>query len=138
LPVDRRQQTPYISAMASVQIERKEAVQQSPSVVTLSERKRLRVDQIRAGISALREELARYGRAHGGSFWLFGSAATGDLHYESDVDILVDFEDPRMVAALDFAEHTCDRLCLRPDISPKSWFASAFIDRIKPTALVLP
>ena len=126
--------------MVSIRIEQKrdDAVERPAGVVTLADRKRFRIDEIRAGIRALRQELARYGRAHGGTFWLFGSAANGRVHYDSDIDILVDFGEAQTAAALAFAEGACIRLRLRPDISPKSWCTPAFIDRIKPTALVLP
>ena len=43
-------------------------------VQTLAERKRARVEEIRAGIDVLRKKLTEYGRAHGGKFLMFGSA----------------------------------------------------------------
>jgi len=61
-------------------------------VQTLAERKRARVEEIRAGLDVLRKKLTEYGRAHGGKFMMFGSAVNGGLHYDSDVDILVDFD----------------------------------------------
>src|SRR5271156_2927219 len=51
-------------------------------VQTLAERKRARVEEIRAGLDALRKKLTEYGRAHGGKFMMFGSAVTGRLHYQ--------------------------------------------------------
>ena len=72
-------------------------------VQTLAERKRARVEEIRAGIDVLRKKLTEYGRAHGGKFIMFGSAVNGGLHFDSDVDILVDFDDvaspPRSISS---------------------------------------
>ena len=125
-------------AQARIEAMEGEASKRRTGVVTLAVRKRLRVDQIRMSIDALREELGRYGSGHGGRFWLFGSAATGRLHYDSDIDIVADFDDAEMAAALAFAERTCIQLRLRPDVSPKSWSTAAFLDRIKSTAVILP
>jgi len=107
-------------------------------IVTLAERKKAQVERIRGGVERLRGELAGYGTAHGGRFWLYGSAATGDLRYDSDVDILVDFEPPTLSAAVGFAEQACVRLGLKPDIKPKSWCTPEFIRRIAAKTLVLP
>jgi predicted nucleotidyltransferase len=106
-------------------------------IVTLTERKEARVAQIRSGLERLRPELAGYARHNGGEFWLYGSAASGDLHYDSDVDILVDFAPDVLAAAVVFAEDACARHGLKPDVKPKSWCTDAFIVRIAPKTLVL-
>ena len=72
---------------------------------------------MRAG--SLRKALAAYGRAHGGRFLIYGSAITGRLHYDSDVDLLMDFPARATSAAVDFVEETCARLKLRVDVQPK-------------------
>jgi len=107
-------------------------------VQTIEQRKQARVEEIRVGFGRLCGELAAYGRAHGGKFWVYGSAAAGQLHFDSDIDILVDFDDAQIVDALDFAETACVRLKLKPDAQPKSWCSAAFLDRISSQALVLP
>ena len=106
-------------------------------IVTLTQRKKARVDQIRQGIERLKVELAGYARVNNGRFWLYGSAASGDVRYDSDADILVDFEPAALSAATTFAEDTCVRFGLKPDIKPKSWCKDEFLRRIAPTALVL-
>jgi predicted nucleotidyltransferase len=108
------------------------------AVLTLDERKRARAEEIREGLARLRDELAEYGRTHGGRFWIYGSAVTGRIHYDSDIDVLVDFDRSRMAAAFDFLETACTRLRLKLDAQPKAWCTPAFIDRIAPKALVLP
>jgi predicted nucleotidyltransferase len=106
-------------------------------IVTLAERKEARVAQIRSGIEQLRVELTGYARRHRGRFWLYGSAASGNVRYDSDVDLLVDFEPNELSAAMSFAEDVCRRLSLMADLKPKSWCTDAFVDRIAPKALVL-
>ena len=108
------------------------------SVRTLAERKTARTEEIRAGIERLRDLLAGYGREHSGRFWIYGSAATGRLHFESDVDILVDFEQSKTAAAIDFVERTCGDLQLKVDVQPKAWCTPEFLKKVSATALVLP
>lgn len=107
-------------------------------VTTLTERKKARAEEIRAGFDRLRKALADYGRAHGGRFWVYGSAATGDFHFESDIDVLVDFDPARITPATDFVEGTCAALRLKADVQPKSWCTPAFLEKISANALVLP
>ena len=106
-------------------------------VQTLAERKRARVEEIRAGIDVLRKKLTEYGRAHCGKFLMFGSAVNGGLHYDSDVDILVDFDDVGVGAALDFVETTCATLNLNADVQSKAWCKEEFIARIASGSLVI-
>ena len=107
-------------------------------VQTLADRKKARVEEIRAGFARLREELAKFGLSHRGKFWVYGSAATGKFHPASDIDIIADFDDAQINHALGFVEETCARLGLKPDVRPKSWCSNAFIERIYPKALLLP
>jgi predicted nucleotidyltransferase len=107
-------------------------------VVTLTERKQARAEEIRAGSDRLRTALADYGHAHGGRFWIYGSSATGHFHFESDIDVLVDFDPAKATAAVAFVERTCAALRLKADVQPKSWCTPLFLERISATALVLP
>lgn len=107
-------------------------------VQTIEQRKQARVDEIRAGFVRLCDELAEYGRVHGGKFWVYGSAANGRVRFDSDIDILVDFDEAQNAKALDFAETACARLGLKPDARPKAWCTAAFFDRISAQALVFP
>jgi predicted nucleotidyltransferase len=107
-------------------------------VQTLTDRKKARVEEIRAGFACLRVDLAEFGLAHGGRFWIYGSATTGKFHPGSDIDIIVDFDNSLISDALDFAERACARLGLKSDVQPKSWCTEAFIEKIAPRALLLP
>jgi predicted nucleotidyltransferase len=107
-------------------------------VQTLADRKKARVEEIRAGFARLREELTIFGLSHRGKFWVYGSAATGEFHPDSDIDIIADFDDTQIIHALDFVEETCGRLGLKPDVLRKSWCTGAFLEKIYPKALLLP
>lgn len=107
-------------------------------IVTLTERKKARTEQVRQGVERLKVVLADYAGKNHGRYWLYGSAASGNLRYDSDADILVDFAPAALPAAMTFAEEACARLGLKPDIKPKSWCKPEFLRRIEPKALVLP
>ena len=108
------------------------------AIVTLIERKRARTEEIRAGIASLRGQLADYGKTHGGRFWLYGSAVTGRIHFESDIDILTDFSPERTALAIDFVETACATLRLKADVQPKTWCTPSHLKKISATALVVP
>jgi predicted nucleotidyltransferase len=106
-------------------------------IITLDERKRARVQEIRAGFARLREALSQYAQEKGGRFYIYGSAARGTFHFESDIDILTDFPEAETSAALTFVEETASELRLKADVQPKAWCASAFLDRVLPSAKIL-
>lgn len=108
------------------------------TVQTLADRKKARVEEIRAGFARLRKDLANYGLAHRGKFWVYGSAATGQFHFDSDIDIIVDFDDADIGHALDFVESACARLGLKPDAQPKAWCTDAFLEKIFRKDVSLP
>jgi predicted nucleotidyltransferase len=98
--------------------------------LTISERKAAQVAAISKGINELAPVLAAYAREHGGRFILFGSAARGDLRFDSDVDVLVDFPVEEEPKALIFAEDACIHLGLRADIL-SAWMVA---DRLRERA----
>jgi predicted nucleotidyltransferase len=63
---------------------------------------------------------------------------TDRLRFDSDIDILVDFDAANTAAALDFAESACARLGLKFDIQPKAWRSVAILERIAAHTLILP
>jgi predicted nucleotidyltransferase len=107
-------------------------------IQTLADRKKARVEEIRAGFARLREELVNFGLSHRGKFWVYGSAATGKFHPDSDIDIIAEFDDAQANLALNFVEEACTRLGLKCDVQPKSWCTDAFFEKIYPRALLLP
>src|ERR1700712_2834198 len=60
-------------------------------IITLAERKATEAARRGAAVETLVPLLAGYARAHGGRFLLFGSAASGQMKFHSDVDLLLDF-----------------------------------------------
>ena len=106
-------------------------------IVTLRERKAKEAERRRLAVAELREVLAAYARAHGGRFLLFGSAARGEMRYNSDVDILVDFPGKALNEAWNFAERACWDRKLDPDIMPMSWCKATFLAHIEPDLEVI-
>lgn len=74
----------------------------------------------------------------GADFGVYGSAVSGRFHADSDIDIIVDFDDAQIGEALDMVEAACARLRLKPDIQPKAWCTKQFLAKIHATALLLP
>jgi Nucleotidyltransferase domain len=106
-------------------------------VLTLKERKPAETDRRRRAVEDLRSALAAYARQHSGRFLLFGSAARGDMRYNSDVDILVDFPPDALDDAWNFAERACWDRRLDPDITPFSWCKGRFLERVTPDLQVM-
>jgi predicted nucleotidyltransferase len=106
-------------------------------IVTLTERKAAEAERRRRAVADLRVVLASYAREHGGRFLLFGSAARGDMRYDSDVDILLDFPPDALDDAWNFAERACWERKLEPDVTPFSWCKGRFRERVTPDLQVV-
>jgi len=106
-------------------------------IVTLAERKAAEAERRQSAVDAMRPALAAYAREHGGRFLLFGSAARGQMRFDSDVDILVDFPPDALDDAWNFAERACWDRGLEPDITPFSWCKAAFLAHIEPDLEVI-
>lgn len=105
--------------------------------LTLRERHKRRLDAYRDGVEALKPVLADYGRRHGGRFILFGSAARGTAHDQSDVDIIADFSDRDSVSACSFADERCHEFGLKPDCRPIEWTSEKVVARALEEGFVL-
>jgi predicted nucleotidyltransferase len=106
-------------------------------IVTLKERMAAEAERRRGALADLRSALAACAGEHGGRFLLFGSAARGDMRYDSDVDILVDFPADTIDAAWNFVERACWDRCLEPNITPFSWCKGRFLERVTPDLQVV-
>ena len=106
-------------------------------IVTLAERKAAEAMRRTAAVAALTPVLAAYARAHGGRYLLVGSAARGQMKYDSDVDLLLDFPDDRLSAAWSHAEEACWDRALDPDLMSYRWCRPAFLSHIAPDRRVL-
>ncbi len=106
-------------------------------IITLTERKATEAARRAAAVEALVPLLSAYARDHGGRFLLFGSAARGQMKFQSDVDLLIDFPEDAFGAAWDFAENACWDRGLEPDLLPYGGCKAAFLDHIAPDMKVL-
>lgn len=107
------------------------------AIVTLRERHERKLAAYRASVEVLILQLGEYARAHGGRFILFGSAARGTPHDESDVDLLVDFAENESLAACRFAEELCWSLELKPDVLDIAWASERVTQRARQEGVVL-
>lgn len=107
-------------------------------MMTLTERKASETARRRAAVEALLPALAAYAQAHGGRYLLFGSAARGQMRYDSDVDLLLDFPPEALSAAWNYAETVCWDRALDPDLMPLNWCKLAFLDHIAPDLRAVP
>jgi predicted nucleotidyltransferase len=106
-------------------------------IVTLTERKADEAARRQRAVADLRHALDAYASTHGGRYLLFGSAASGTMRHDSDVDILVDFPPDRQVAAWNFVERACWDRRLSPDIMASAWCTEDFLALVRPKADVL-
>ena len=106
-------------------------------IITLPERKAAEAERRRRAVDDLRSALAAYARDHGGRFLLFGSAARGDMRYDSDVDLLVDFPPDAVDDAWNYAERACWDRRLEPDIMSDAWCRPEFLAHIEPDIEVI-
>jgi predicted nucleotidyltransferase len=97
---------------------------------TLAQRKAARVAFLHEAVAALRDRLRGYAHAHAGRFLLYGSAARGDLRFDSDIDVLIDFPEHRLSEAWRFAEDLCRELDLKADLCPLAWCRDDFLAHI--------
>lgn len=105
--------------------------------VTLRERHERKLVEYRASVETLKPMLADYACEHGGTFILFGSAARGTANDRSDVDILVDFPEMKVMAACGFAEESCWSLGLKPDVRPVMWTSDKVAERARSEGVML-
>jgi predicted nucleotidyltransferase len=98
-------------------------------ILTLKARKDAKVKALHEALPAIEHALANYAHEHGGRFILFGSAVTGRLHYESDIDVLADFPRERLNDALDFAIALGAEHDLSVDALPYAHCKSDFLKR---------
>jgi predicted nucleotidyltransferase len=105
--------------------------------LTLRERHDRKLAAYRDGVEALKPLLAAYAREHGGRFILFGSAARGSAHDQSDVDIIADFPERGSTPACSFADERCWELGLKPDCRPIGWTSDKVAARALEEGIVL-
>lgn len=106
-------------------------------VRTLEERRRDRIAAIERGVEAMTPRLAEYARPRGGRFILFGSAATGQLHDQSDIDLIADFPEDQAIEACAFADGVCGTLGLVGDVRPAMWTADKVLRRALETGRII-
>ncbi len=110
---------------------------QMATIETLADRKRRAVSEMSRAIEQLCADLKAYAVAHDGRFILFGSAASGRLKFDSDVDLLLEFSPAEESEAWRFAEDACWKRKLTPDVRPLRFCEDKFVKHILEAARVI-
>lgn len=105
--------------------------------LTLIERKKIAMDDMRNGIALLCQDLKDYVAANEGQFILFGSAARGTFELHSDVNIIVDFPVDKETGSCRFAEESCYKHGLKPDVRSIGFCNEEFIKCIQKDAVYI-
>ena len=96
-------------------------------IITLAEREAVALSERRSAIAEAQKRLAAEAPLHNGRYLVFGSAARGDIHARSDLDLLAEF--PRANVARrrcsrqrGFAAHWASpaTFSTRPAVTPSS------------------
>lgn len=106
-------------------------------LVTVSERKKTEAERRSRAARTVADELRAFARSNGGRFVLFGSFASGAMRFDSDLDVLIDFDPDTRVEAWSVVERACARAAIEPDIHDASTSKRALIERAVATGLVL-
>lgn len=105
--------------------------------LTLIERKIIAMDGMRNRIALLCQDLQDYVAANKGQFILFGSAARGTFDLHSDVNIIVDFPAKKEADSCRFAEESCFKHGLKPDVRSILFCNKDFIKCIQTDAVYI-
>ena len=105
--------------------------------LTLALRKKKAMDAMINGIALLYQDLQDYASANIGQFILFGSAARGTFNLHSDINILVDFPAKKEADSCRFAEESCFKYGLKPDVRSIVFCNEEFIKRIHKDAVYI-
>lgn len=88
------------------------------------------LDELRRAIASCRGEL--FGRFPIKSLAVFGSFARGDQTPDSDIDLLVEFDQPVGIEFIDLADRLEALLNRRVDLVSRRGIKPKYLDRIKP------
>ena len=100
----------------------------STRIVTLAEREAAALAKRRAAIAAAQKRLAAEAPLHNGRYLVFGSAARGDIHARSDLDVLADFPRANVDGAMLAAERICRALGIPCDVLDRSGRSPEFLE----------
>jgi predicted nucleotidyltransferase len=97
---------------------------------TLDQIKREEASRLANVVEALADRLGAFARTRGGRYLLFGSTAKGEIRFDSDIDLLVDFPAESEAEAWRLAEDLCARYRVECDIAPLMWCEPTFVAQV--------
>lgn len=108
------------------------------AIVTLKERDAIAVKERVDALSRVKAHLADVARKYGGQFWVFGSAARGDVRKDSDIDLIADFPKEVERDAISAAERVCAEASVPCDILEKRSCSGGFWAVVSPDLKAIP
>lgn len=102
------------------------------AIVTLRECEAVAVRRRVEALRSVRVHVADLERRYGGRFWLFGSAARGDVRGDSHIDLIADFPTEVEFKVFDEAERVCAETGVTCDIVEKRICSEEFPAIVSP------
>ena len=84
-----------------------------------------------AAIQEAMSKLAKPAREFGGRYRVYGSAARGDTHWMSDLDVMLEFPLETINAAEKAAYEICEKAGVPCDIAYPGWQGEEFMRRVR-------
>lgn len=97
---------------------------------TLRESREEMMSKMSSSLLDVKKDLANYANSNNGKFIFYGSLIKGNFSYTSDIDIIVDFPDGSVDKAWNYAEETCIKYGLTPDVRSIHFCTKEFIHGI--------
>ena len=101
-------------------------------IITLAEREAIALSERRSAIAEAQKRLAAEAPLHNGRYLVFGSAARGDIHARSDLDLLAEFPRANVGGAMLAAERICRALGIPCDVLDKARCNAEFLSYAMP------
>lgn len=108
------------------------------TITTLEARKSAEIARRRNAADQVVAELREYAVRNAGRFVIFGSYASNRMHFDSDLDVVIDFPAGDLARAWQFVEDSCAKHALPVDIHDASTTKPAFLDRVREKGICLP
>lgn len=107
-------------------------------VATLQSRKMAETSRRKNAAAGIIDKLRAYALREGGRYIVFGSSTSGEMRYDSDIDVLVDFPPEKAAAAVVYVEDVCAEHAIPADILDVATTKETFVQRARASGLCLP
>ena len=108
------------------------------TVATLQSRKMAEAARRQTAAAGIVEKLRSYAVREGGRYIVFGSSISGEMRYDSDIDVLVEFPSEKAAAATVYVEDLYQEHAIPPDVLHAATTKDEFVNRARVNGLCLP